>query len=368
MHLRSAVLALIVVLFSSGVHAGEVPWLNDVATPPADFPTDKAGPMQPLFPDGAPATAKNWAKRRADLLAAWEKKLGPMPDRPKSGFTELKTEDLGKIRRIRIRYENEPGQMIEAYLLKPVSESAQSVRSRAGLVALHQTTKNTIDEIAGVTDPASPQAIALRLAERGFVVICPRNFLWEEATTLPGAVEAFRSRHPNTLGMKKMLYDAQRATDLLTAVPEVDPARIGAVGHSLGSKEALYLAAFDERIRAAVASEGGITFASTNWEAPWYLGPGVRDANFERNHHELLALTAPRALLILGGETGPGAADGARSWPLIAAAQPVYRALGTPVRLGLLNHGQGHSIPPDVFEKLSQWLDVYTQPADKEVK
>lgn len=359
-----AIALLIVPLISP---ASEVPWLDTVTTPPATFPTDKAGRMQPLFPDGTAATPESWASRRADLLAAWGKKLGPMPDRPKSGFTELKTEDLGKVRRIRIRYENEPGQMIEAYLLKPAGEPP-ATRSRAGLVALHQTSKNTIDEIAGVTDPASQQAIALRLAERGFVVICPKNFLWEEATTLPGAVDAFRSRHSNTLGMKKMLYDAQRATDLLATVPEVDSARLGAVGHSLGAKEALYLAAFDSRIRAAVASEGGITLSSTNWEAPWYLGPGVRDADFELNHHELLALAAPRALLILGGETGPGAADGARSWPLIVAAQPVYRTLGEPVRLGLLNHGQGHSIPPDVFEKLRQWLTEYTRPGEQKLK
>jgi hypothetical protein len=36
------------------------------------------------------------------------------------------------------------------------------------------------------------------------------------------------------------------------------PDRVFAIGHSLGAKEVLYLAGFDERIRAAVSSEGGI--------------------------------------------------------------------------------------------------------------
>ena len=39
--------------------------------------------------------------------------------------------------------------------------------------------------------------------------------------------------------MAKMTWDAIRATDLLLTGPEVDPARIGSIGHSLGGKEVL---------------------------------------------------------------------------------------------------------------------------------
>ena len=49
--------------------------------------------------------------------------------------------------------------------------------------------------------------------------------------------------------------------------------RMGAVGHSLGAKETLYLAAFDERVKATVSSEGGIGTKFSNWDAAWYLGP-----------------------------------------------------------------------------------------------
>ncbi len=107
-----------------------------------------------------------------------------------------------------------------------------------------------------------------------------------------------------SLGMAKMLYDAMRTVDVLESLPEVDRNRIGAVGHSLGTKETLYLAALDERVKVAVASEGGIGFRSTNWDAPWYLGEAIRDEQFPLNHHQLLALIAPRPILILGGESG----------------------------------------------------------------
>jgi hypothetical protein len=159
--------------------------------------------------------------------------------------------------------------------------------------------------------------------------------------------------------MAKMLYDAMRAVDILASLPYVDPGRIGAIGHSLGAKETLYLAAFDPRIKAAVASEGGLGFRSTNWDAPWYLGPAIREEDFSLNHHQLLALIAPRPFLVVAGETGPGAADGDRSWPFIEAALPVWRLYGEPTRLGLLNHHKGHTIPPPVAESMADWLKTY---------
>lgn len=67
----------------------------------------------------------------------------------------------------------------------------------------------------------------------------------------------------------------------------------------------------------------------------------------------------PRPFLVLGGEQGPGAADGDRSWPLLEAALPVWRLYGEPTRLGLLNHGRGHSLKPEEFEMAAEWLGAY---------
>lgn len=341
----------------------DVLWLADVQRPPAKSPIFELGTIQPLLVDTGGQAIRElpaWNKRRESLKSAWLEFLGPMPTPPtNNAITLLKDQSLPDCTRHLIRYECEPEQFVEAYLLRPTD--AKFAGPLPGIVVLHQTTNSTIDEPAGVSGPDSLQ-LGLKLARRGFVVICPRCFLWQDTPSLPEAVKQFHSRHPRTLGMHKMLYDARRAVDVLAAQPGLDPRRLGAVGHSLGAKEVLYLAAFDDRIRAAVASEGGLGLRSTNWDAPWYLGPTIRDANFVRNHHELLALTAPRAMLILGGESGSGAADGDRSWPLIDAALPVYRLFGEPPRLGLLNHHQGHSISPESFDRLAQWLNVYTQP------
>ena len=336
----------------------DVPWLAEVNRPPKEYPLDFAGKMRPLLePDGCPSrNRKQWLSYRTALRHSWERFLGPMPKAPRGEYSVLRTETLNGFIRERIRYECEAGLFVEAYLLKPAAQSKP--QSRAGIVALHQTTNDTIEEIAGVTGMEF-QHLGLKLARRGFVVICPRNFLWENTPSYKEAVDRFRKRHPKALGMRKMLYDAARAVDILATVDEVDPQRIGAIGHSLGAKEVLYLAAFDERIKAAVASEGGVTFRSTNWNAPWYLGKAIDERDFPRNHHELLALAAPRPFMILAGESGRGAADGDRSWPLVAAAQEVYRLWPGPVRLGILNHGKGHSIPDGVFDRSVEWFEVY---------
>ena len=161
--------------------------------------------------------------------------------------------------------------------------------------------------------------------------------------------------------MHKMLWDAMRGVDVLEMLAEVDSKRIGAVGHSLGAKETLYLAAFDERIAAAVASEGGIGLSFTNWDAPWYLGPAIKAGDFKLDHHQLLALVAPRPFLILAGESGNGAADGDRTWPYVEAALDVYRLYGSSARLGLYNHRQGHTISDATFERLAEWLATYLE-------
>jgi pimeloyl-ACP methyl ester carboxylesterase len=152
-----------------------------------------------------------------------------------------------------------------------------------------------------------------------------------------------------------MLYDALVAVDILAAMPEVDVKRIGAVGHSLGAKEVLYVAAFDERVKVIVSSEGGVGTRFSNWDAPWYLGPTIKEPSFIHEHHELLALVAPRPFLLIGGES----ADGDRGWPFIERAWAAYKLYGEPCAVGQYNHRQGHAVPPQALARIDEWLETY---------
>ncbi|QDU62972.1 Acetyl xylan esterase (AXE1) [Planctomycetes bacterium Pan216] len=338
----------------------EVDWLREVTR----FQGNRSGQpsLRPLLKtsDGKPIDSlAAWLPERERLQKAWLEFLGPMPtNRPPVDLEILSEETLPGCTRQLVRYTGEPGQRVEGYLIRPGGRGPHP-----GVVVLHSTTADTIKQPAGLAGPPEKH-LGLLLARRGMVTFSPRCFLWEGGTDLPRAVKRFHQRHPKTLGMHKMLYDAQRGVDVLASLDDVDSRRLGATGHSLGAKETLYLAALDDRIKAAVASEGGVGLGATNWDAPWYLGDAIHQPGFPRDHHELLALVAPRALLIVGGEKGRGAADGDRSWPYVEAALPVYALYGKPARIGLYNHRQGHALPPEAVRRLTQWLEVYLDPSN----
>jgi dienelactone hydrolase len=333
-------------------------WMIDVCIPPKLDLSADVGILGPLLvtDDGKKIeTKQDWMVQRKNLRQRWLEFLGPMPSpRPRVQLETIKTEIVGNVKRELVRYDSEPDIQVEGYLLSPkdlpVNEKLPAI------VALHPTTAENIDELAGLHG-RDARATGLRLAELGYVVFCPRCFLWQDATDYNQAATNHRQRHPKTLGMAKMLYDAQRAVDVLESLPFVDPNAIGAMGHSLGAKETLYLAAFDDRIQVAVASEGGLGLKSTNWDAPWYLGKAIHEDTFRLNHHQLLAMIAPRPFLVLAGESGSGAADGDRSWPLVNAARPAWLLFSPSPRLGILNHRAGHVFDEDQFKSTAEWLD-----------
>lgn len=337
----------------------DVPWLADVQRP-ADPPAGTQPPvLAPLLvdDDGRQITTTDaWRKRRATIAARWLDFLGPLETRRPPVPPRLETveeDEIEGVVRRRVRYEIEPGIKTEAYLLAPLDAQP----GRPGAVVFHSTVDHSIRQPAGL-EGVPEKHFGLKLAKRGFVTFSPRNFLWPDNGRIAPQEETrrFQERHPKAKGMAKMLFDAQVAVDILAAQPQVDVQRLCCVGHSLGAKEVLYLAAFDERIRATVSSEGGIGTKFSNWDAPWYLGGSIKNPEFRHEHHELLALAAPRPFLLVGGDS----ADGAASWPFIAAATPVYRLFGEPARLGLLNHGQGHKVPADVEGKFYEWLEAYS--------
>jgi dienelactone hydrolase len=334
----------------------DVPRLQEILQAP-EAPPAPARLLHPILVDDQArtiTTLAGWRRRRSDLEQAWRAVIGSLSlqRRGPPRVDVVDEEHIGEVVRQRVQYLAEPGVRTEAYLLKPHQPRARC----PGAVVFHSTTPESIRQPAGLADEAEKH-FGLALARRGFVAICPRNFLWLDTARMAaqGETRRFRERHPRARGIAKMLFDGQVAVDILAARSDVDPKRIGCIGHSLGAKEALYLAAFDPRITAVVSSEGGIGLTMSNWDAEWYLGDIVRQPSFTREHHELLALAAPRPFLLVGGDS----ADGAASWPWIEAALPIYRLYGAPPRLGLLNHRRGHAVPPDIEPRLLEWLETY---------
>ncbi len=333
------------------------PWFDTLRVPPAKVPSTATRPAPPLFDATHQliTTPDAWAARRQAIEKDWHAFLGAIPSpRAVSPLRVVEEDEPGVLLRQLVRYESEPGLPVLGYLIRPRSRAPEG--GRPGAVVLHSTVDYTIRQPAGLEGPADKH-IGIHLAERGYVVFCPMCFLWQYSRNgkIAEAVDWLRARHPGVTGMSKMLFDAVRAVDHLIAQPDVDPKRIAAIGHSLGAKEALYLAAFDTRIRATVSSEGGIGLTYSNWDAPWYLGDAIKRPGFPLDHGQVLAMTAPRAFLLIGGDS----ADGAVSWPYIEAGLPVWNLLKAPEALGLFNHGEGHAFPKSAQTRAYEWLDWF---------
>jgi dienelactone hydrolase len=213
------------------------------------------------------------------------------------------------------------------------------------------------------------------LASNGFVVLTSWSFIrnYRQGTRGKQAAELVYERFGHWLGMGKMVHDVAREVEYLRSLPQVDGKRIGFMGFSLSAKAAVYVAAFNPDIKVTVAIDPHIAInGGTNWYAPWYLdwqhhfddihtpdypipelrgtvqsllNPDVNRPGFEHDHHELLALAAPRPFLLIGGsqsEDGGGDSDDLQSWGYFNRAKEVYKFLGVPERLQFCSTNQGH--------------------------
>src|SRR5438477_9043142 len=106
----------------------------------------------------------------------------------------------------------------------------------------------------------------------------------------------------------KAIWDNMRGIDLLESVDEVDRARIGCIGHSLGGHNAMFTAVFDTRIKAIVSNCGFTSFSKyfggnlKGWSSPRYMPriATVYEANPAKmpfDFMEVVAAVAPRAFL-----------------------------------------------------------------------
>ncbi|MFN5533971.1 MAG: alpha/beta hydrolase family protein [Planctomyces sp.] len=125
------------------------------------------------------------------------------------------------------------------------------------------------------------------------------------------------------------VYENGRAVDYLCSRPEVDPQRIGITGASGGGNQSMYAGAWDERFKAVapVCSVG-------TYQA--YLGAAccmcevVPGALAMTEESRILALTAPRALLIISATQDAFQFSVGEAAKSISAARPVFSLYNLP--------------------------------------
>ncbi len=165
----------------------------------------------------------------------------------------------------------------------------------------------------------------------------------------------------------KAIWNNMRTVDLLASLPEVDPERIGVIGHSLGGHNAIFTAVFDDRIKAVVSSCGFNAFAHyaqgniTGWSHAGYMPRLKSQYGLDRKQvpfdfPELLAALAPRAFFTNSPlKDANFEVQGVRI--CVAAAHPVYELLGVSNRLVAVYPDAGHSFPGAIRRQSYDFLD-----------
>lgn len=330
-------------------------------------------PVDPVFGKGLRKVTvcdqQAWNLKRPSVQRRVVQMMGEAPEISGPILPEvLESVSSGGVLRKKIRLESGTGDRISGYLLIPESEMPKN--GFPAVLALHSTISPGAAVTVGVEKVRENRYYGLELAERGYVVLAVDTISAGERVypgTDPFDTEGFYAVHPKWSAMGKMLYDHRRAVDYLSTLPQVDRARLGVIGHSLGGYNAFYLQAFDQRIKVAVSScgftpLGGTTspfqFARDQWfvhfpELRDYLRAGIVPFDL----HEVMALCAPRPLFNYSAREDhifP-------SWPAVDAAltqvEELYEVLDAKQDFLRVDGEGDHDFPPDVREQAYRFLD-----------
>jgi dienelactone hydrolase len=313
-------------------------------------------------------SAADWTSRRAEILQGMQAVMGTLPGSEKRVPLELIVEeevDCGRYVRRSIHYTSEPGSRVPAYLLIPKQALAPGGTRVPAVLCLHGTDNVVGNGTVVGLGPRPNRQYASELAERGYVTLAPSYPLL--AQYQPNLQKLGWSS-----GTLKAVWDNIRGLDLLESLPFVRPGGFGAIGHSLGGHNAVFTAAFDDRIRVVVSSCGLDSFLDyyggdekvwmpeKGWTQTRYM-PRLasyrgRLAEIPFDFHEVVASLAPRRVLIIA----PEADHNFRATSvdrIAAAATPVYELLEAAGRLRVEHPPGGHDFPPEMRQAAYEWID-----------
>lgn len=194
------------------------------------------------------------------------KLLGKFEENKDLKFKEIRNEEFEDYTRKLIEYNVNSNEKVQSYLLIP----KQDKKIYPAILAIHQHAGNWNigkSEVVGLTNN-DMYSYGLDLVKRGYVVIAPDIICFEsrqgegkyqEDREGQKAFERFMFCdylvNGSTL-QAKTLHDLSVAIDVLCSLSCVDKDNIGAIGHSLGGQETIWIEWFDGRIKVGASSCG----------------------------------------------------------------------------------------------------------------
>ena len=365
-------LLFLLLIFSLRLPAQQVPLVYGVEHTGADCPEPPLPgfdelPSVATLPDpfaaadgsGRDTSLEAWRCRRAEILAEIQHyETGRKPPRPDS-LTALLEGDTLRI---------------------AVTENGRTLSMSAGIKLPEG--EGPFPAIIGIwfgtgSLPAGP------FEERGIAQITFdfREIMAHQQTRGEEPINALYPAQTDMGAYTAWPWGVSRLIDALELVGEelpVDLDRLAISGCSFAGKMALFAGAFDERIALTIAQEPGggggaawrysetldtvETLGRTDYH--WFkedmrqFSDDVDKLPFD--HHELMALVAPRALLVFGNTDYKWLADESL-YVSARAAHEVWKTFGVGDRFGFsINGGHGHcQLPEEQWPELEAFLDKF---------
>jgi dienelactone hydrolase len=303
--------------------------------------------------DKPPTTKEEWLKQkeeiRKQLLASW----GGFP----SESCPLEPKNYGTLVREgyrveKITFQTRPGVRMTANLYLPDKPG-----KLPAILQVHGHWK-------GAKQDPVVQARCIGAAKAGFVVLCVDAFGAGERGINTALGEYHGEMTAATLlpaGMPLaglQVYENMRAVDYLQSREEVDKDHIGITGASGGGNQTMYAGAWDERIKCVVP-----VCSVGNYQA--YLGtaccmcevvPGALRHTEEAN---LLALVAPRGLMVVNATRDAVQFSVAEAKKSIGAAEPVFKLFDKPGHIKHAIFESAHDYNKDMREAMYGWMSLH---------
>lgn len=326
---------------------------------------DKNGMVKPVH------TLDEWQIKRGQILDSMQAVMGQLPERnnlPPLNIDYTDSIKTSHYTRYTINFTVAVHEVIPAYLYVPIQEGA--IEKLPAMLALHPTGMLGKRIVDGQSSRPN-RAYAKELAERGYVVIAPDYPSFGDQKDYNFKTDRYAS------ATMKGIFDNMRCVDLLQARADVDPERIGVIGHSLGGHNAMFVSAFDTRLKVVVSSCGwtlmhdyfnGDTAAARKYGGklwPWaqerymplfrtkyHLDPDKVPFDFD----EVIAAIAPRAFfsnspLYDANFNVEGVRKGVKN------VSEVYRFLDAENALKVFYPPSQHDFPPQIRGKAYHFID-----------
>lgn len=231
------------------------------------------------------------------------------------------------------------------------------------------------------------KSIASELARQGYVVIVIDMFYWGDRRMLQADDPADWRERPREISEERvaafndrawqsedlvgrtilsagftwagvMIWDDVRTVDYLVSRPEVDAARIGCLGLSVGGVRSCYLAAMDDRIKAAVIVGWMTSFPTQLKDGVFFtightkLVPGLYR---HLDYPDVAAMGMPAAMLVMNGKKDKlFSAEGVkRGYEILAQS---YAKAGMAEKLRTRTYDTTHEFNLEMQAEAWEWL------------